>query len=500
MHQFSYQILRQTILLALAPALILSGCSKQESSGTGSGQGAKPKTKIQNHFGALTHDLQILDESGAVVANAQVLVGQEKDIPFVGNFMATDAQGVVHVSGADWISEQPVTIDAPGFVRATYFKQAPGASVFKVKHLPTNQNIEVGGVTKGFGNLSNDGVADLAFVLPGISRSNILGVQLSSLISPQTDEMNVFGNTVNVPSNVTFPDQTESYFLPISFAKPDYRAYFSDPGSYTLVAAHAQFKFKDTVDKMRGGASFFEIINDVQFVSVGLKDVAIAGGKSKVDLAVNTVALARSVPLIAPNLPTGYSMLALAIKDQGGVLFPTDLKRLVSKQKINLATDKAAKGGGSVLSLLLNDKITDSGTGAKLEEMSAVFSAANQTTDLEFLPIVAAPELRTKTLVVTAPTASPKIKPVATIAVLSKVDLVQSKKMKLEKKIPKWELIQSEWVSGFDLPTWPVAENFGKGYRWEVLFAGDQEGINTQSLGPANLEKVSHATRSAVDL
>ncbi|MEZ4871580.1 MAG: hypothetical protein R2827_04890 [Bdellovibrionales bacterium] len=66
---------------------------------------------------------------------------------------------------------------------------------------------------------------DFSLVTPALTRSDLIGLEFTSIVSPYTDVLSLpLGQSQKVPSNLTFPKQKERYaFINITFEKPQYR-------------------------------------------------------------------------------------------------------------------------------------------------------------------------------------------------------------------------------------------------------------------------------------
>ena len=171
--------------------------------------------------GASSHvtTLTIADESGAPVEGASVMIGESPGVPFVGNTLTTDHGGHI-ILPSSWLTSEAVTIDSPGFVRATYLDLTPQGSILKLRRdisasPPPASRFELDGDTSGFGQLKNDGIFDIGLVVQAVPRAQLSTLNLQTLISPEVDHFTVLGQSVDLPSNITIPDQTESYIFPL---------------------------------------------------------------------------------------------------------------------------------------------------------------------------------------------------------------------------------------------------------------------------------------------
>ncbi|MBS1985602.1 MAG: hypothetical protein JST16_15675 [Bdellovibrionales bacterium] len=95
----------------------------------------------------------------------------------------------------------------------------------------------VKGSVQGFTNLSSDGFIDGAIVVPSISATNLISLQLGGLLAPN-ETLNAGPITAKVPGNLYIPEQTEVYGFPITLSKPSFTTY-QTPGKPNELAAVA---------------------------------------------------------------------------------------------------------------------------------------------------------------------------------------------------------------------------------------------------------------------
>lgn len=442
--------------------------------------------------------LTITDSSGAPVAGATVMIGSRENVPFPGNVLTTDAQGMIAMP-AGWTDAQPVTIQATGFVRATYFAMNPTAANLTVNRVIAPQRLELKGEAKQFSNVSKDKMMDVALLFPALPRTAVNTLSVGALISPEIDTISVMGQKMEIPSNVSIPKQTEDYVIPITIEKDSYRMYLPTPGTWKIAAVHARFPFKKTVDAMRGGKSFFDIINTFEFIEGSLNDMSINKSTQMSDISVNSTAFSKSIPFTAPRYETGFNMLALSLSESNGLFYVTDVKNMAPQTKEMLSAPKMAGNALVVAALRRTDAPTE---GAGVEELSAVTLAANQSIAFDFLPVVKAPAFTGTTLNFDVPATVASVDPIMTYAILNKVEKVGQGQMKLEQKTAQWELFAPAWAGQLALPEMPkLPSKQGEKFRWEVTFGGHFAGQSpTMQASPATLGRLSHITRAALDL
>ncbi|MEK7354931.1 MAG: carboxypeptidase-like regulatory domain-containing protein [Bdellovibrionota bacterium] len=478
-------------IAAIAIAMTaLVGCSQNQNSITNDGLSALSPSTSQS--------LIITDATGAPIAGARVMIGMKENVPFVGNVLTTDAQGMIALP-AEWTDAQPVTIDAQGYVRATYFATMPQTANLVANRAIAPQRLELKGTAKSFSNVSKDKMMDVALLFPALPRSAVNTLSVGALISPEIDTISVMGQKMEIPSNVAIPKQTEDYILPITIEKDEYRMYLPTPGNWKIAAVHARFPFKKTVDAMRGGKSFFDIINTFEFIEGSINDMAINKTTQSSDISVNSSSFSKAIPFAAPRYDAGFNMLALALSESGGLFYVTDVKNLAPQAKEMLSAPKMTAGQGLIVAALRRQDAPTEGAG--VEELSAVTLAANQSVAFDFLPVVKAPAVAGTTLNFDVPRSVATVDAVMTYAILNKIEKVGAGQMKLEQKTARWELFAPAWAPRMDLPELPaLPAKAGDKFRWEVTFGGQFTGQPTMSAGPATLGRLSHITRSALDL
>ena len=477
--------------------LTLAGCSEKTSTSINSKAPAIVSTTAPTAVVGQT--LTITDAQGAPIANARVMIGTKENVPFPGNIVTSDANGMIPIP-AQWTAAEPVTIDATGFVRATYFETLPQTATLALNKVVSNQRFELKGVTTGFGNLVKDGFADVGVIFPALTRTSVATLSVTTLVSPEVDTISVFGQTADVPSNITIPKQTEDYIFPITIQKESYRAYLPTAGNWKMVSLHARFPFKKTIDSVRGGGSLFEMINTFDFLSGTVTDISITKASQSTDLAVNGVPYSKSLPFSAPRYDSKLKLLAVSLAETSGLYYVTDVKSVAPQGKIMLSTPTTNAGQGLIVAALRRPDAPSTGAGA--DEFTVVAMPANQSQAFDFLDLVRAPQYKSRVLNLDAPRAVASVNPVLTYGVLNKVALVGGGQVQLEQKTAQWELYAPSWATRMELPEMAaLPAKAGDKFRWEVTFGGQPAAISSMpSLGPNALGQISHVVRSAVDL
>lgn len=482
------------IATATATLLIATACSQ----GTGiNGSGDLGSMPTSAMVAPVAGQIIVADPNGAPIAGAAVLIGMRENVPFPGNLLKSDANGVV-VMPATWTDAQPVTIEAAGFVRTTWMAQSTAASpqgiVLALRRKIAPQRLEFKGKTTGYTNLAEDDWADVGVVFPALRRDQLPSLQMTDLISPEVDTVTILGQTMDIPSNISIPSQVEHYYFDITIEKPVFRTYLKEPRTWKMVATHARFPWEQTVDDLRAGKSFFDVLNTFEFKSASLADIAISTPSTSKDMSISDVKFDAILDVAAPKFNSKYMMLAVSVADNGGLLYPTDVKTLSSGGTKRLVTPKGV--AGLVVGALRDAAAPTSGPAA--DALSAVIAPNNATTRFEFLDLPGLPAVKGSTLVLSPPKASvATVTPASTYATLNKIDKITAGKTQLDVKTPVWDVYSSGWSAAMDLPDFS-AKLTGV-HRWEVLFGGAPNGTTVQ-LGPNMVNGLSHLSKSAVNL
>lgn len=217
----------KSVFLVLSSAIVvffLTGCSKDSGD-------TKPKPTELQGIGAFKakEAIKVLDIDENPIARAQVLIGSSLNQPFANNLLETDANGVF-LAPADWSQPLVITISAKGFVRTSFLQQLPDGQNFHLRAQAKAGRYEVKGKAQDFIIKNGDGLVDFALVMVPLKKSDFISVNINKIVSPENDTISVIGQSVSIPSNISLPQQKESYLLPVTLNKPIYRTYFPEEG------------------------------------------------------------------------------------------------------------------------------------------------------------------------------------------------------------------------------------------------------------------------------
>lgn len=476
------------VVLPMALLLSAAACSREQVSipSDSNQAGITAMAPIAGH-------LLVADQGGQPLAQAKVMIGARENVPFPGNVLTTDADGKIALP-AQWTDAQPITVEVAGFVRATWMNQAPQALALQVRRKIQAQRMELKGKATGFKNLKQDGWVDVGVIFPALRKDQLASLQVTDLVSPEVDTITIMGQSINIPSNVSLPKQQERYFFTITLDKPVFRSYLPEPRTWKMVAAHARFPFEEVVDDLRAGKSFFDVLNYFEFKSATIKDIALSSPSTNQDLSITDTVFDAKVDVTAPRFASSQTMLAVSVAENGGLLYPTDVKKLGPSETRRLVSPKGVPG--YLVGALRDTNAPSSGAGA--DAMSVVISPNTGTTKFEFLDIAKAPTARGSTLGLNPPKSSvASVTPAATYATLNKIDRVTSGSMQIDRKSPVWDVYATGWSASMELPE--MGSAISGSHRWEVLFGAATQGTNV-SLSPSIIDGLSHVSKSAVDL
>lgn len=376
---------------------------------------------------------------------------------------------------------------------------------------------EISGTTNSYKIKDKDGIVDFSLVMPAMNMEELMNFDLARIVSPENDTLNILSKKFEVPSNLSLPKQTESYFLSFTLDKPLFRAYVRDLGNYNLYALHGTFPIKKVVDAAQSGQSLFEMVNLFSFHGGGSELIDVDGPTKDVKVAINQWNLGAATSIVAPTIAKGTEVLAFSMFKDGDELYPTDMKRVLSGKTEKLTV--RASSDNYVLSVLLNNtqkSLMESLRVSNGDITAALFGARAAAFDLyqisytlqqvgtapvapAFLPQIAAPNFDASTgnLVVEAPKTIAGVEPYATVITLSEVTTAGTENLPLDFKNQLWSMMNMGWMSWTNLSPELIAHmKPGTKYALEVIYLGTTVVDHTDF----NLDwsKVSHVTRNSL--
>lgn len=477
--------MKKFTMALIMPALLI-GCSQDNQQGLFE-EGQSYRLSDTQDANAIT--VKTID--GRPLEGAEILIGEALDVPFQGNFLKTNKKGQISLPES-WTTPQTVTVQAPGFVRATYVLQNPEPFSIQLRPLISKIQNEVRGNTQGLPVVDKDGWVDFGLVMPALTRLDLLAFDMSIVISPQKDRVSALGQEMDVPANISLPRQNEKYgFFTITLDKPAYRIYYGNGGVNRVFAARGRFPFKSTVDSLRGGKEFYEMVNTFKINGGAIRDIDVKSGQTKLDMPTTELNYTEVKSLQAPTFRADETFLAVGLVSQSGFLIPTDIKQLGAGQKMALNT----LPGGQQLVLAALKKSADMKSGADRVSTTLIPFAAGVTPQL--LPLVPAPQIVRDELIMPKFNTINGVYPIATYSVLNKEEEVVQGGAKIKILTPQWEVYAHNWQERIRLPQWPNATPLPGKKRWDVNFMGSQANSQVQ-MGPDMIQSATHVTHTSI--
>lgn len=442
----------------------------------------------------------VVDENKQPLARAAVLIGYALNDPFPGNFFQTDEKGQLPVP-AQWTSELPVTVDFPGMVRATYLNQKPEGLLFELHSKPLLPNAEIYGTTQGHEIKNYDGELDFGLALETMTKEELLSFDLQRVISPFKDKLSVIGFSFDVPGNISFPKQKETYVLPLTIEKPHYRIQTA-LGPRKIFGTQGRFPFKKIVDSLREDVPVYDLVPLISFQSGVIRDIVVQGAKTELNLPTNSQKFSVSYPVQAPNYNnTDDVCIVINSRHEQNFYYPTDLKRLQPLE--NGSLQSSSLSDNHVIAVLKHKTDFDPQK-SSASRMSSILEAVTDASRLkfDFLPLLDDPRLLAeKEFFVQAPKAPSGLHPLSTMGILSRLVTVkndQGSQQVIANRI--WEIYSANWVEKIRLPEFPEKRQprVRLGQRFEFIFVGSKY-VDSVPMGQAVVENASHITRSSMD-
>jgi hypothetical protein len=471
----------------LGASLALVGCNKDDKPEPKKGDGFRIFNEKPN-----LPTLHFINQAGEPLSGAQVLIGATQNI-FAGSSGAADENGDYLVP-ADWTTPQMMTVDAPGYIRATYLSMTPDTHVIVLRKKPLQQ-VELNGVTSDEPIKNKDGYIDFALVMGAMTRKDLLNFELQKVISPLHDKISVKGEDINVPANVSIPRQTENYlFFSITLDKPKYRLFYPDYGVQRVFAARGRFPFKSVVDGFRSNQEVFDMINMFSITGGSIRDVNLTSQTSSMDIPVMDLTFTDKRAYKAPKVASSQIVIALPASDSNGYLIPTDVKRLDSAQSANL---NVWLQNPTYLAQVVKNKSEFESGKPGVDRLSAILLPFDDQMTSDYLPLIDFPTAKGHNDFI-IPQVTSSLNKLTTYAVLSDVRIdTADDGTQTRTPTPVWEVYAPGWVSEIKLPEWAWTKSYPT-TRFEVSLVGTASS-DTIPLGPEMMEKATHVTRSSVD-
>lgn len=471
-----------------ALCLALTGCSEDE----------KPKRKATEVQDPSDQNLEsrtvkIQNTDGVAIAGAQYLIGTALGAPFQGNYGVTNEAGEFLIPD-QWTEPEMITIDAPGYLRATYMETKPIGRIFKLTK-KFQVVSELRGKTMGHPVRNKDNIIDFSFVMSAMTRQDLLNFQIQKVLSSVNDTIKVIGQEISIPSNVSLPKQTEKKFIfDVTLDKPQYRLQFPKTGVQRVFVARGRFPFNSIVDGFLEKKEIIDLINFFTISGGSLRDVNILEGVTHLDVEVNDLTFQVKKTFKAPELKSNQVMIALAATDNNGYLIPTDFKRVTSLQSVDLATWQEFP---IYLAQVLKNQNEFDLNKPGVDRISAIISTFDNDVKSDFLPLISNPIVKNKMHYLVPAVTNSTLNPLTTYAVISDIKTKSQDGVATKEPFQVWEVYAPKWVTEIKLPQWEWSK-IAPLTRMEVSIVGS---VNPSEipLGPEILENATHVTRSSID-
>jgi hypothetical protein len=437
--------------------------------------------------------LRVTDMDGKAIPQAQILIGQGLNEPFVSNFIESDENGVFAAPGA-WTSPQTVTVSAPGYLRVSYLAQMPTGQTFRLRKAAKEKKYELKGQATGFKVIDKDDKVDFALLVPVLKKNDLFAFDMTKVISSQMDEISVYGQKIQMPSNVSLPRQKENYgIIPVTMEKPVFRIYFEEMGPQKVIAVRGQFPFSKVTKEMENKKPFNELINYLSIQGGSLKTAQITGATQNMDIPVNELIFNVTKNYKAPVYSNDQTLIVLPLAVYNGEYFPTDIKSVPSNTAQNLMT--AAGTEPLVVTVITSKPDSNNKMDGRLSVNIKKFDNSEAP---EMLALMENPQVLSLGEVKIKPLSQPSfIQAAATYSMLSVVETINMGGNKIDITKHVWEVYGEGWMDQFRLPTWPNDSVLKGKKRWEVSLVGSPD--KAIDLGPAMLENATHATHVQTD-
>lgn len=197
--------------------------------------------------------------------------------------------------------------------------------------LDLSHSAEISGNISGYQTKDYDDRIDFGFVMPLQSKADLLNFNFENVLSSKFDVIRVVGQKIEIPSNISLPNQKERYFLSVRFNKPAYRFPLqSQQHPQYLGVLEGYFPFNKTVKSIQSGESLFNLVNSFTFKSYTTKHFETL----EQDLEVGYSSINRGTYEVQAPQPQdpNYTTIGINLSEvYPDAFFPIDIKRLEHK-------------------------------------------------------------------------------------------------------------------------------------------------------------------------
>lgn len=482
------------MIVPLCFGLILTGCSNDKS---GTPDPSKVTRFLWTEKAANTSaEIKILNQLDEPIQGAQILIGDAQGAPFRNNFLTTDKLGTA-VIPTEWSTSASVTAEANGYIRQTLLNVSPGNLTLKLNNAFLAQRAEVRGNVTQLPVVNGDKLIDFALVMPAVSKADLLNFDIGQIISPYNDTLSAAGQTSDIPSNISLPKQSESYFINVTLDKPIYRLKVPTLGPKRFVTARGRFVFKTVISEVRNGKSFAELINYFSILGGSIRETTVTGAVTNLDIPGNELEFKNTLSVNSTSAQSDEVLLLLATSEVSGSMIPTDVKRAVNGQPTKL---QSLSGKPAYIVSLIKKQSELMSQAPGTDRMSASLLPYSTAAAQRLLPLIANPTITNSENYVISLPALPTTSGINPIAISASIsDLVETQDAGKTVLLPnrKWEVIGLGWSQLINLPKWPL-ENSTVRKRVEVNYIGSTSNKKTR-LDESLIDNATHVTHASTD-
>ncbi len=407
--------------------------------------------------------IKVVDEFSFPIKNAQILIGDALNNPFIGNYLITNDLGELNTP-SEWISTQNITTDASGFIRQTIYNVNPAKIqqdiyIIQLKTLRYEKLNSISGEITNLPLIEKDKLIDFAVITKSFSQNNLKDVQQGDFLSPFSDSIILFAQNVSIFSNASVPTQKEYYGLPIKIEKPIYTIMDDTKRTLDLVSLSGNFIFKTVVDELKAGKTFFDIINIFEFNQLNNTPSDFRENQFGLNISSQNVLLSDKRLLQNRFINVEETSLVIPLATQkNNDFWPVGLKKLNASEVVFIQAPR--QSNLQILSFIKNTselKFND-----QFEKVSITLNSNQKFSKSSYLPIGELPQLWTaedtfqKLITLKVISVPSDLMPTGQSVILSSTYDYQYKNQSKKMNSPKWELLSENYTDQIAIPQWPL--------------------------------------------
>lgn len=223
-----------------------------------------------------------------------------------------------------------ITVSKEGYAATTLIGvKAKDISVY-LKPIPVStKTLMASGNVGGWKPNPSDSPVYLGLVFKALSIFDLLHFEISSVVSPEKDTIDIWGDR-QIPSNIVLPEQDIPIFIGSAHVnKTHYRLPLSTGTESHLVTAHGEISSSDLISiGTGGGAPSLDTVNSLNFTRIGISDVIKPSADVEVNLNASIELIQKYQVDLSPP-PFKADVMLASVTDMAGdrkSLVPTDIK------------------------------------------------------------------------------------------------------------------------------------------------------------------------------